>query len=162
VRVDERRVVHPVQVIAGEHELVLGVVLGEVADRLADGVGGALIPVRIVRGLLGSQDFDEAAGEAIEPVGPVMCRLSEAELNCVSTKMRRMSACRQPLIGTSMSRYLPPIGTAGFERKAVNGNSRDPCPPPRMMASVSWFMPARRCATRPRSVQSGQVQKLVR
>ena len=28
-----------------------------------------------------------------------MCRLSDAELNCVSTKMRRMSACRQLLIG---------------------------------------------------------------
>ena len=45
-----------------------------------------------------------------------MCRLSDAELNCVSTKMRRMSACRQLLIGMSISRYLPPIGTAGFER----------------------------------------------
>ena len=45
-----------------------------------------------------------------------MCRLSDAELNCVSTKIRRMSACRQLLIGMSISRYLPPIGTAGFER----------------------------------------------
>src|SRR5215212_9653803 len=108
-----------------------------------------------------------------------MWRFSEAELNWVRTKMRRMSACRQPLIGTSMSRYLPPIGTAGFERKAVNGNSRDPCPPPRMMASVSVLMPER-CSvawgkadlkvglyqTRPRVVeglvQSGEVQKFVR
>src|SRR6188508_2923238 len=51
--------------------------------------------------------------------------------------MRRMSACRQLLIGTSMSRYLPPIGTAGLERAAVSGNSLEPWPPPRMMASVS-------------------------
>ena len=36
-----------------------------------------------------------------------MCRLSDAELNCVSTKIRRMSACRQLLIGMSISRYLP-------------------------------------------------------
>ena len=35
-----------------------------------------------------------------------------------------------------MSRYLPPIGTAGFERVAVSGKSRFPWPPPRMMASV--------------------------
>src|SRR5687768_11982236 len=69
-----------------------------------------------------------------------MCRLSEAELNWVRTKIRRMSACRQPLIGTSMRRYLPPIGTAGFERVAVRGNSRVPCPPPRMIASVSLDM----------------------
>ena len=50
-----------------------------------------------------------------------MCRLSDAELNCVSTKMRRMSACRQLLIGMSMRRYLPPIGTAGFDRRCVSG-----------------------------------------
>ena len=32
--------------------------------------------------------------------------------------MRRMSAWRQLLTGMSISRYLPPIGTAGFDRKA--------------------------------------------
>ena len=31
-----------------------------------------------------------------------MWRLSDAELNCVRTKMRRMSACRQLLIGMSI------------------------------------------------------------
>src|SRR5688572_18388225 len=56
--------------------------------------------------------------------------------------MRRISACRQLLIGTSMSLYLPPIGTAGFERVAVNGNNRLPWPPPRMMASVSLVIGA--------------------
>ena len=66
-----------------------------------------------------------------------MCRLSEAELNCVSTKIRRISACRQLLMGMSMRRYLPPIGTAGFERCSVSGNSRVPWPPPRMRASTS-------------------------
>ena len=39
--------------------------------------------------------------------------------------MRRMSAWRQPLTGTSISRYLPPIGTAGLERVAVSGKRRD-------------------------------------
>src|SRR5690242_10466567 len=51
--------------------------------------------------------------------------------------MRRMSACMQPLIGTSIRRYLPPIGTAGFDRVAVRGKSLEPWPPPRMIASVS-------------------------
>src|SRR5688572_13075274 len=69
-----------------------------------------------------------------------MCRLSDAELNCVRTKMRRISACRQPLMGTSMRRYFAPIGTAGLERVAVSGYSRDPWPPPRMMARVSFIM----------------------
>ena len=35
-----------------------------------------------------------------------MCRLSDAELNCVRTKMRRMSACRQLLIGMSIEAVL--------------------------------------------------------
>ena len=60
--------------------------------------------------------------------------------NCLHAGIRRMSACRQPLIGTSIRRYLPPIGTAGLERVAVSGNSREPCPPPRIMASVSLVM----------------------
>ena len=54
-----------------------------------------------------------------------MWRLSDAELNWVRTKIRRMSACRQLLIGMSISRYLPPIGTAGLERSCVSGNRRD-------------------------------------
>src|SRR5687767_11241387 len=58
--------------------------------------------------------------------------------------MRRISACRHPLTGTSMSRYLPPIGTAGFERVAVSGKRRAPWPPPRMMASVSLGTAGRR------------------
>src|ERR1043166_2748266 len=69
-----------------------------------------------------------------------MCRLSDAELNCVSPKIRRMSGGRHPLIGTSMRRYLPPIGTAGFERVAVSGYRRVPCPPPRMIAIVSYLI----------------------
>src|SRR5688572_10361197 len=32
------------------------------------------------------------------------------------------------------------MGTAGLDRVAVNGNRREPCPPPRMMASVSLVM----------------------
>src|SRR5687767_3022861 len=68
-----------------------------------------------------------------------MWRLSEAELNCVSTKIRRMSACRQLLIGMSIRRYLPPIGTAGLDRSWVSGNSREPWPPPRMSARTSVF-----------------------
>src|SRR4029077_14845192 len=64
-------------------------------------------------------------------------RLSDAELNCVSTKIRRTSACRQLLIATSTSRYLPPIGTAGLERCCVSGNSRLPWPPPRIIARTS-------------------------
>jgi hypothetical protein len=51
--------------------------------------------------------------------------------------MRRISAWRHRLTGTSISRYFPPIGTAGFDRVAVSGKRRCPWPPPRMTASVS-------------------------
>src|SRR6185295_14011766 len=86
-----------------------------------------------------------------------MCRFSDAELNCVSTKMRRMSACRQLLIGISISRYLPPIGTAGFERCCVNGNRREPWPPPRMSASTSLFTAMVAANGTPRPACNGRV-----
>ena len=50
-----------------------------------------------------------------------MWRLSEAELNCVNTKIRFNPAWRQLLIGMSISRYFPPSGTAGLERMWVRG-----------------------------------------
>ena len=69
VRVDHLVVVHPVEMIAGENQVVVGVVAREVPRRLPHGVGGALIPVRIVRRLLGGQDLDEALAEQVHPVG---------------------------------------------------------------------------------------------
>ncbi len=53
--------------------------------------------------------------------------------------MRRRSEFRQLLTGMSMSRYFPPMGTAGFERCAVRGKSRVPRPPPRITASASFI-----------------------
>src|SRR6185436_14183659 len=68
-----------------------------------------------------------------------MCRLSDAELNCVSTNMRMTSELMQLEIGTSTSRYFPPSGTAGFDRCAVSGNKRAPAPPPRITASIFFL-----------------------
>src|SRR6058998_2208564 len=62
-----------------------------------------------------------------------MCRLSEAELNCVSTKIFFNPELRQLLIDTSISRYFPPSGTAGLDRSFVSGKSRLPAPPARIM-----------------------------
>jgi hypothetical protein len=45
----------------------------------------------------------------------------------------------QLLIGMSMRRYLPAIGTAGFERIFVNGCKRDPRPPPIIIPSTSFI-----------------------
>src|ERR1043165_1354673 len=57
-----------------------------------------------------------------------MCRLSDAELYCVSTNVRRMSELMQLESAMSTSRYLPPSGTAGFERCCVSGKRRLPAP----------------------------------
>src|SRR5215204_144384 len=63
-----------------------------------------------------------------------MCRLSDAELYCVNTNVRRMSELMQFESAISTSRYLPPSGTAGFERCCVSGKRRLPAPPPRITA----------------------------
>jgi hypothetical protein len=67
-----------------------------------------------------------------------MCLFSEAELNCVNTKMRLMFELIQLLIGISTNRYLPAIGTAGFERLAVNGYNLVPAPPPKITAIIEF------------------------
>jgi hypothetical protein len=60
VRVDHLVVVHAVEMIAGENQVVVGVVPREVPRRLPHGVGRSLVPVRIVGRLLGGEDLDEA------------------------------------------------------------------------------------------------------
>ena len=61
--------VHAVEVVAGEDQVVVGVVAREVARRLAHRVGRALEPVGAVGRLLGGEDLDEAAREQVQPVG---------------------------------------------------------------------------------------------
>ena len=63
VILDELRVVHPVEVIADEDQVVVRIVALEVAHGLSHGVRRALVPVRVVRRLLGRQDLDEPAAE---------------------------------------------------------------------------------------------------
>lgn len=47
----------------------------------------------------------------------------------------------QLLIGTSIRRYAPPIGTAGFARLLVRGYKRVPAPPPRIIAPTELESP---------------------
>jgi hypothetical protein len=68
-----------------------------------------------------------------------MCRLSDAELYIVKTNMREIPECKQFEIGISTNRYLPAMGTAGFEREAVNGYNLVPAPPPRMIENISFI-----------------------
>ena len=68
-----------------------------------------------------------------------ICRLRLAELNCVRTKIRSIPELIQLEIGTSMSRYFPARGTAGFDRRYVRGKRRVPAPPPNITASTSFI-----------------------
>ena len=69
VRVDELAEVHPVELVAGKNHHLGGGVFGDIADLLAHGVGGALVPVGRLVGLLGGQHLDEALVEGVELVG---------------------------------------------------------------------------------------------
>ena len=82
------------------------------------------------------------------------CLLRLSELYCVSTKMRRRSELRQLLIGMSISRYLPPIGTAGFERWCVSGKQPRPAAAPEDDGEALVHAPAF-CHARARGCQGG-------
>ena len=69
VRLDQIAEVHPVEVIAGEDQVVVGVVAGEVPRRLPHGVGRALEPVGALGRLLGREHLDEAVREHVQAVG---------------------------------------------------------------------------------------------
>ena len=69
MRVDQLVVIHPVEMIAGEDQVVVGIVACEMAHGLPHGVGRALEPVRVVGRLFGREDFDESLAEMIHPIG---------------------------------------------------------------------------------------------
>jgi hypothetical protein len=54
----------------------------------------------------------------------------------VSTNIRVIPELRQLEMGISTSLYFPPMGTAGFERLAVNGYSLVPAPPPNITDNI--------------------------
>jgi hypothetical protein len=63
-------VVHPVQVVPGEHEHEVPRGVGDDAQVLAHGVGRPLEPALLERRLLRGEDLQEAAREDVELVGP--------------------------------------------------------------------------------------------
>jgi hypothetical protein len=69
VTLHELAVVHLVELVAGEDQGLLPAVRLQVAQALPDGVGRALVPVRIVLRLLRGQDGHESGREQVELVG---------------------------------------------------------------------------------------------
>ena len=68
VLVEQLRVVHAIEMIASQDEVVVGLVLREVPCRFAYRVGGALEPGSAFRGLLSRQDLHEAARERVHAI----------------------------------------------------------------------------------------------
>jgi hypothetical protein len=56
-----------------------------------------------------------------------------------------MSEFIQLEIGISTNLYFPAIGTAGFERSAVSGESLVPAPPPNITAIVFLLILSKYC-----------------
>src|SRR5215213_7680841 len=63
-----------------------------------------------------------------------MCRSSECDLYWVRTAICRMPALARLERTKSIRHAVPPNGTAGLARSAVNGISRFPSPPARTIA----------------------------
>src|SRR5439155_6950668 len=81
--VEEPLVVHAIELIARENELVIVVAAGEPVQVLPDGVRRALEPVGVGSGLFGSQHLDETLRKRIEAVGirDVVVQRSRVELS---------------------------------------------------------------------------------
>ena len=68
MRVDQLAEVHAIQVIAGENQVIVGLVSRKVPRGLTDRVGRALEPVGAVGCLLGGEHLDEAFREEIQAI----------------------------------------------------------------------------------------------
>ena len=64
-------VVHPIELVAAQNDVVIDRTLEEVAQVLPDRVGSSLIPMRSLGSLLRRQDLDEARREIVELVARV-------------------------------------------------------------------------------------------
>ena len=65
-----------------------------------------------------------------------MCRFSETELYCVNTKIFRIFELIQLLIGISIRRNFPAMGTAGLALSLVKGHNLLPVPPAIIMEMI--------------------------
>src|SRR5207245_11167738 len=79
---DNAAEVHAIQLVAAEDDHVFKIVVQEVDQVLANGVGRALVPGGVREGLFGGEDFHKAVGEVIELVrlGDVPVERSRVEV----------------------------------------------------------------------------------
>src|SRR5439155_9117475 len=61
--------IHAIKLVTAQDQHLASAILLNVADVLANGIGGALIPVGGLVGLLGRQDLDETPVEIVKLIG---------------------------------------------------------------------------------------------
>ena len=69
VLVDDLAEIHAIQLVAAQDQQVIEIVIQKMDQVFAHGVGRALIPGGVGKGLFRREDFHEAAGEMVELVG---------------------------------------------------------------------------------------------
>src|SRR6185295_14310056 len=65
---DEITIIHPIKMIARKHQRRVSLVVVEMMQALAHGVGGPLKPIGAFGCYLGCEDFDKAVCESAEPI----------------------------------------------------------------------------------------------
>jgi hypothetical protein len=103
------RVVHLVDVVAGQHDDVVGACSCHDVVVLVHGIGRAAVPALVVVALLRRQQVDELVHLVLQEAQP-RCRWRSrlCDLYCVITPMRRMPEFMQFDSAKSMMRNLPP------------------------------------------------------
>lgn len=120
--------VHAVQLVARENQHGLDTVLLDVHEVLADGIGGALIPVGSFEGLLDGNNFDESAVETIKLV-----RLPNVPMQADRVELRQQVNAVDAAIQSIGDRNIdqavfPGQRNRGF--RTVLGQRKQPCPFP--------------------------------
>ena len=64
-------VVHPVELVAAQDDIIIIRVLQEVSHVLPHGIGGSLVPHRPLRRLLRGENFDKARSEVVELIAGI-------------------------------------------------------------------------------------------
>jgi hypothetical protein len=123
--------------ISGKDQDIICSGSDDLTELFSNCVCSSLIPIIIISPLFCSPDLDPSWMKCIEVIRTGDVPMQETELNCVNTAILYIPELMQLLIGISIRRYCPAIGTAGFASIVVRGKRRVPLPPPRITANTS-------------------------
>ena len=127
--------------VAGQNDNIFRIIPVNEGNILIDGVGSALIPVGAGCLLVRRQHMHTTVQTVQVPrltIAHVLVRTSG--WYCVRIPTVSISELTQLDSGKSIIRYLPPNGTAGLASFWVSAYRREPWPPARIIAIISFAM----------------------